>query len=185
MNCIKCNKEIFRTPNRKYCDRCKEERSRGNHRKNYQEHIEERREYQKQYAKARGISRCIDRDRKVGYRFIKRELKRILHAGEFYEEQSMGMDLNDKSYATVYLGCFLSLDPCGKYHHILSPNGVTKTCEKFWENLNQAAEDLGGWIESGKGNETDIFFCFSKSTYYSKIKNHNTYLKRKEKSNAK
>ena len=56
-----------------------------------------------------------------------------------------------------YLGDYMSLDPCGKYHHFLSPNGVTKKCEKYWNDLNEIAEKLGCWIESSEDDPTDIF----------------------------
>ena len=186
MNCIICNKEILSTSNRKYCIQCKEEKSREAHRKNYQEHAEERREYQERYAKARGISGCIERGRSVSYGFIKRALRGILYSGGFENtfDPDYGPDDEDEQYVSNYLGSTFSLDPCGKYHHMLSPNGVTKTCEKFWENLSQAAEDLGGWIESGEGDACDIFFCFTKSVYDKKVKNHDTHLRRKVRTNV-
>lgn len=65
----------------------------------------------------------------------------------------------DETYRSIYLGSFLSLDPCGKYHHVLSPNGVTEDCEEYWENLEKAATELGGWIQSGEGDPLDTFFC--------------------------
>ena len=68
----------------------------------------------------------------------------------------------DDNYLSLYLGSFMSLDPCGRYHHTLSPNGATKTCERYWENLESAAEELGMWIESGEGDPTDIYLCKQK-----------------------
>lgn len=67
--------------------------------------------------------------------------------------------IGDKGHRTIHLGSFMSMDPCERYHHILSPNGATKTCENYWERLDEAAESLGGWIESGEGDPTDIYFC--------------------------
>jgi hypothetical protein len=60
---------------------------------------------------------------------------------------------------SIYLGSFMSLDPCGRYHHVISLNNLTDECEEFWENLDKVAEELGGWTESGEGDPTDIFFC--------------------------
>lgn len=62
-------------------------------------------------------------------------------------------------YMTIFLGSYLTLDPCGKYHHFLSPNGATKKCEAFWERVEKAADEVGGWISSGEGDALDIFFC--------------------------
>lgn len=67
----------------------------------------------------------------------------------------------ESDYQGIYLGSYMSLDPCGRYHHCLSPNGATDRCERFWEALERAADRLGGWIESGEGDPTDIFFCMS------------------------
>jgi hypothetical protein len=72
---------------------------------------------------------------------------------------------SDYDYWAVYLGSFMNLDPCGRYHHILSINGATKKCENFWNRLNECAEDLGGWIEGGEGDLTDIFFCMPLNDY--------------------
>ena len=173
INCVKCGKEIEKTRwNSKYCQECKHEVSLEYHRRNYKNHREDRLAYQEEYNRKHRPDRrspgvC------VGYKYIKRELRRILYEGEFYETESYHDP--DEVYMTNYLGSFLSLDPCGRYHHVLSPNNVTRTCEKFWENLNTAAEDLGGWIESGEGDPLDIFYCFSKEVYEGKINNHKKY----------
>lgn len=58
-----------------------------------------------------------------------------------------------------FLGTVMALDPCGRYHHCLSPNGVSSRCEAYWEALERAAERLGGWIENGEGDPCDVFFC--------------------------
>lgn len=67
-----------------------------------------------------------------------------------------GMD--GEPYQSTYLGSYMALDPCGRYHHCISPNGVTGRCEAFWKALERAASRLGGWIEGGEGDPTDIFF---------------------------
>ena len=68
-------------------------------------------------------------------------------------------DCGDGRYKSCYLGSFMSLDPCGRYHHILSPNGSSNRCEAYWKALDKAAYRLGGWIGSGEGDPTDIYFC--------------------------
>lgn len=61
---------------------------------------------------------------------------------------------------SVYIGSFMGLDPCGRYHHIISPNGITKRCEQFWDSLEKVAGELGGCITCGEGDPTDIYFQF-------------------------
>ncbi|MHA2220327.1 MAG: hypothetical protein ACXACY_30995 [Candidatus Hodarchaeales archaeon] len=63
------------------------------------------------------------------------------------------------TYKSVYIGSWMYLDPCGRYHHVISPNGLTQRCANFWESLDKAAERLNGWVECGEGDPTDIFFC--------------------------
>lgn len=70
----------------------------------------------------------------------------------------------EEARRSVYLGCYMDLDPCGRYHHFLSPNGATRRCEAFWERLNDTAEELGGWIEAGEGDPTDIYFSLPVET---------------------
>lgn len=69
-------------------------------------------------------------------------------------------DDDGNKYNSVYIGSFMSLDPCGKYHHMISPNGITKRCEQFWDSIEKVAGDLGGSIVAGEGNATDIYFVF-------------------------
>jgi len=73
------------------------------------------------------------------------------------------------TYST-YIGSYMSLDLCGRYHHFLSPNGVTKNCEQYWESLEKVAGLLGGWIEGGEGDPTDIYFCMSEEAYEKRTK---------------
>lgn len=68
-------------------------------------------------------------------------------------------DMEGNPIRSIYLGSFMSLDPCGRYHHAISPNGLTQKCLNFWESLDHAADKLNGWIESGEGDPTDIYFC--------------------------
>ena len=87
---------------------------------------------------------------------IKREMKRILEEDTFEECSDM---FDDGRYESMYLGSYMSLDPCGRYHHIISPHGATSKCARYWENLETCAEELGAWIESGEGDPTDIYLC--------------------------
>jgi hypothetical protein len=92
----------------------------------------------------------------------KREIKSFLRSAK---ESADGdyLSLSDDGTAIsshVLLGSFLSLDPCGKYHHILSPNGITTRCERFWENLEDCANELNAWTETGEGNALDIFLVW-------------------------
>ncbi len=92
-------------------------------------------------------------------RELKRWLKSLIPEMESNNEYGI-MTFDDiEPYKSVYIGSFISLDPCGRYHHIISPNGVTNRCIAFWERLDKTADELGGWIESGEGDPTDIYFC--------------------------
>ncbi len=84
---------------------------------------------------------------------IVKELKSLIPNMEFVPGQYGG-----DARMSIYLGSYLSLDPCGRYHHILSLNGATKKCEAYWARLDKAADEVGGWIESGEGDPTDIYF---------------------------
>lgn len=85
-------------------------------------------------------------------RTILKEFKRILKNEPFEKVQ----DYDENEYYSIYLGSFLSLDPCGKYHHLLSLNGIKKSCENFWERFNECAESLNCWISSSEGDELDV-----------------------------
>lgn len=67
-------------------------------------------------------------------------------------------NMDGEKILSHYLGSYMSLDPCGNYHHMLCPNNVTEECERYWENLDKAAENVGGWLTSSEGDPTDIFF---------------------------
>ena len=82
-------------------------------------------------------------------------MRRIRREEEFDEVE----DCDDEPYESSYLGSFMFLDPCGRYHHFLSPNGATPECERYWENLNNSADELGMWIQAGEGCSTDIYLC--------------------------
>jgi hypothetical protein len=98
-------------------------------------------------------------------REIKRALKLELNSGN--ETLSLSDD-KDGIIAARFLGSYLSLDPCGRYHHMLSPNGITNRCQRFWENMEESAEELGAWIESGQCDSLDIFL----SWYVTDVESH-------------
>ena len=93
---------------------------------------------------------------------IREELKSLKESGNFDEVEPDGF-MVDEPYMSMFLGSYMYLDPCGRYHHFLSPNGFTRNCERFWENMESVAEELGMWIESGEGDPTDIFLCMPKN----------------------
>lgn len=62
---------------------------------------------------------------------------------------------------SVYLGSYMSLDPCGKYHHMLSPNNITDMCEDFWSNIIKIAQELNGDIVFGESDSTDVYFQYN------------------------
>ena len=90
----------------------------------------------------------------------KKEIKEMLKDIKLSEMELIESIVDpDYEYYSYYLGSYMNLDPCGRYHHVFSPNNITEKCEDFWENLEFAAEDIGGWIESGESDPTDIFYC--------------------------
>lgn len=62
--------------------------------------------------------------------------------------------------ATLYLGRVYNFDPCGKYHHLLSPNGVQKRCIFAWEEFEQAIEKLGMATVSNEGDPTELYATY-------------------------
>jgi hypothetical protein len=85
----------------------------------------------------------------------KQILQMLREATKNAKEQT---DDEGNTFKSAYLGSFMSLDPCGNYHHFLSPNNVTKKCEQFWESLDKMADKLHGYIGIGEGDPTDIYF---------------------------
>lgn len=60
--------------------------------------------------------------------------------------------------ASLYLGSTTYLDPCGRYHHaVISPNGLTDRCVRFWESLERQLERRGLSLTSGEGSGDDNF----------------------------
>ena len=93
----------------------------------------------------------------MNYREIKKELNRIKNNPKNWEITDSEMD--EGQYLTNYLGSYMYLDPCGKYHHFLSPNGIEKRCMRYWDNMERAASELQMWIEPGQGDLCDVFLC--------------------------
>ena len=110
----------------------------------------------------------------MNYGEIKKELARIKNNAAGWENKLTEEDLKpfyidgklicegsdpEDNYLMNYLGSYMSLDPCGKFHHFLSPNGVTKKCARYWENMEKACNELDMWLESGEGDGCDVFLC--------------------------
>lgn len=87
-------------------------------------------------------------------RAMVKELKQTMAA----HGQTVPARHGEGAYQTVYLGASFNLDPCGRHHEILSPNGVTSRCERYWERLEAAAKAAGGWISGSDGDGCDVFF---------------------------
>ena len=77
--------------------------------------------------------------------------------GNVYYGRSTDGDSAYTVEARVYLGSSLGLDPCGRYHHMLSPNGVTSRCIAFWDSLERQVEARGMWLTCGDGDPLDQF----------------------------
>jgi hypothetical protein len=62
-----------------------------------------------------------------------------------------------------FLGSVMVLTPSGKFYTPWACSNVTEDeaheDEDYWEALERIAADHDGWIESGEGDPTDIFFC--------------------------
>lgn len=68
--------------------------------------------------------------------------------GEFYpDEEVMGR---------YFIGTVFALDPCGRYHHFISPNGITEECIEFWEDLEEQLDVEGMSLVAGE-DPCDVF----------------------------
>jgi len=90
------------------------------------------------------------------YREIYKQLKDIKRNPKYWDVADVYPD-EGEPYYTTFLGTFMYLDPCGRYHHILSPNGISKRCIRFWDNIDKACNKLGMWISAGEGDLCDVF----------------------------
>ena len=74
-----------------------------------------------------------------------------------YGDVAVYQDDDGNVMASLYIGSFMAVDPCGRYHHLLSPNGISRPCVSFWGAVERWSDRLGISIESGDGDPTDIF----------------------------
>jgi len=74
-----------------------------------------------------------------------------------YGDVTVYEDDDGNVLARLYVGSYLALDPCGRYHHILSPNVMTIGCESFWDAVDRWSDELGVSIVAGDGDPTDVF----------------------------
>jgi len=92
------------------------------------------------------------------YKQLKAELKRVIKKAEKEGSFYRYVNENGDDSESIFLGDFMSLDPCGKYHCVIVPNEPTKRCERFWNNFHKVAEELGGYITSSEGDFCDVMF---------------------------
>lgn len=106
------------------------------------------------------VERAQDPDRVDGWR---REIEAIdwLNDAEDITEWYLTEpeDFEDTRVLSFFWGKWMNLDPCGRYHHFLSPNGVKPECEAYWTDLDEAMDDVNfdGCVHVGDGDPTDIF----------------------------
>jgi hypothetical protein len=61
-----------------------------------------------------------------------------------------------------YLGSVMSLAPSGKFYTAWTTNQTSDDVDKdsrWYAALDKVAEKSQGWIESGEGDPTDLYFC--------------------------
>jgi hypothetical protein len=62
----------------------------------------------------------------------------------------------------VYLGSVMSLAPSGKFYTFWTTNQTNDDIDRdsrWYTALEAVATKYEGWIESGEGDPTDLFFC--------------------------
>jgi hypothetical protein len=72
-----------------------------------------------------------------------------------------GLDYDGNKIKSTYLGSVFNIMPSGKYYMPWSSNVTEAEAQKdsrFLEALEKVASKFGGWIESGEGNPTDMYF---------------------------
>jgi hypothetical protein len=65
----------------------------------------------------------------------------------------------DQPVCRLFLGTIFSIDPCGRYHHVLvddTDDPDVKECYLFWEVLENTLSDYGLSLESGD-DPCDVF----------------------------
>jgi len=63
--------------------------------------------------------------------------------------------IDGEKFKVAYVGSVLYIDPCGKYHSVLT--GAPQECIDFWDDLETAVEDRDAWIECGEDDLVDLF----------------------------
>ncbi len=69
---------------------------------------------------------------------------------------------DDGHVGSCYLGSVMSIYPSGKFYMPWTTNQTAKDVERdsaFGEALDAVASANGGWVESGEGDPTDLYFC--------------------------
>jgi hypothetical protein len=65
---------------------------------------------------------------------------------------------------STYLGSVLNLAPSGKYYMPWTTNQTARDEDmdaRWFAALDKAASKHGGWIASGEGDPTDLYFCLT------------------------
>jgi hypothetical protein len=85
--------------------------------------------------------------------------------GGYKMQSCFGPIDSDGYYMQEYLGSVMSLMPSGKYYTAWANSNVTEKeaerDERERERMESAANEVGAWLESGEGDPTDIFLCWS------------------------
>lgn len=102
---------------------------------------------------------CDDCEHAKNYRMSKEQIKRELECSINFGYTNYDVDEYGNKYVSYYAGSFMQFDPCGRYHHLFSPNGITSICEDFWEDFEEVVKELGYEMESGVGDPCAIFLC--------------------------
>lgn len=81
---------------------------------------------------------------------IAKEVRELVNKEDWKSADECRPDADsDTEVRGVFVGTVFALDPCGRYHHMLSPNGVTRRCEQFWESLDRQLDKRGLSLECG------------------------------------
>lgn len=92
------------------------------------------------------------------------------HANEHVEPRfaSNGASVCDEScdeeghVGSCYLGSVMALTPSGKFYMPWTTNQTARDVDRdsrWYAALDKAATKYDGWIESGEGDPTDLYFC--------------------------
>lgn len=74
------------------------------------------------------------------------------------------VELQNSQYGKLWIGSVFALLPSNKYWLSWAMGNVTEAGyiidSIFMDRLDRYAENHDGWIESGEGDPTDLYFCF-------------------------